>query len=347
MRHLWKVAALVGVSLFITCTVLASISTVILQSSVRETAELESWEFEGFTFNHHVLPSEKDSFICKEFDLDYTKQAPIHGIAFKAVPGSQDPELILQMRLFACDSIGKKGYYHCEATPAHCQQLIFSWVPGQSDFILPSVVGIPFGPRGFNYVLLQVHYDTVLFETVDNSGVVITLTNLLRPFDAGYLLVGPASSNISIPAKQTEFVVSGDCPSSSIASIINNIPDKNSMKVLASFPFAHRLATSVSTSLVRGGSIYNNLNPNANYTFGSTGYSSSSAVILPGDQLITKCTYNTMSANSTTTGGYDQSSELCFNFLLYYPFGPSRCEGNLPTNLPASSSRKRKSVIIL
>lgn len=42
-------------------------------------------------------------------------------------------------------------------------------------------------------------------------------------------------------------------------------------------------------------------------------------VILPGDGLITECTYSTVGRTQPTLGGYSTKEEMCLAFVLHYP----------------------------
>lgn len=41
--------------------------------------------------------------------------------------------------------------------------------------------------------------------------------------------------------------------------------------------------------------------------------------VLPGDSLITECTYSTLERKKPTLGGYATSEEMCLAFVLHYP----------------------------
>lgn len=41
--------------------------------------------------------------------------------------------------------------------------------------------------------------------------------------------------------------------------------------------------------------------------------------ILPGDSLITECTYSTTNRTKPTLGGYATTEEMCLAFIFYYP----------------------------
>lgn len=49
----------------------------------------------------------------------------------------------------------------------------------------------------------------------------------------------------------------------------------------------------------------------------------SQQVLMPGEELVTTCTYDSTSRNKTTTFGESTTDEMCFNFLFYYPRIPA------------------------
>lgn len=46
---------------------------------------------------------------------------------------------------------------------------------------------------------------------------------------------------------------------------------------------------------------------------------SQDALILPGDGLITECTYSTIERDKPTLGGYSTKQEMCLAFVFHYP----------------------------
>lgn len=41
--------------------------------------------------------------------------------------------------------------------------------------------------------------------------------------------------------------------------------------------------------------------------------------VLPGDELVAECIYNTLDRKIPTVGGYAASQEMCLAFVVYYP----------------------------
>jgi hypothetical protein len=46
-------------------------------------------------------------------------------------------------------------------------------------------------------------------------------------------------------------------------------------------------------------------------------------IIMPGDQLITTCAYDSSDRTTATSWGEDSASEMCYNFVAYYPAMPN------------------------
>lgn len=46
---------------------------------------------------------------------------------------------------------------------------------------------------------------------------------------------------------------------------------------------------------------------------------SQEATVLPGDALVTECTYSTIDRQKPTLGGYSTKEEMCMAFVIYYP----------------------------
>ncbi|PRP86079.1 putative Dopamine beta-hydroxylase precursor [Planoprotostelium fungivorum] len=347
MRYLWQISAFIGLGLLITSTVLVAISTVILQTSKQEAAELIGFDMD-LGFDGFFVGPESNFFQCRELQSNFTNQAELHAIQFQGFPNTSpySEGVVAQIALRHCDyPVGKRSYFSCDDVPRGCQQILYSWSPGTDPLVMPSVVGVPFGPKGYNNLLLRIHYINPSEVTyIDNSRITVSLTPELRPYTAGYLLLGPSSklildhSKTNIPPGQNNFTIGGDCPPQTISSIIDGIPGKSSFKVITSTPVGHGILTNLTSILKRNGQTYE-LSSNGTFVYGQTSTIPLNVNVYSGDEIVTECTFNSTSRTKTTPGGYDNQSELCFNYLLYYPAANAiRCEGNLPITLLASAS---------
>ena len=58
---------------------------------------------------------------------------------------------------------------------------------------------------------------------------------------------------------------------------------------------------------------------------------SQETVILPGDELMVECEYNTIDRSKTTFGGIETTDEMCLVFLLVYPKPQMAVTSSRPT----------------
>lgn len=123
MKYLWQLSTLFGLALFITCTVLAAISTVILQTSKKEIAEREHrltsihtnmliylvkmFDLDLMSADYKILPN-SDKFVCRDFQSNFTNQAQLHATQFSGLPNvlgtDSSNNIIAQMVLHHCDN---------------------------------------------------------------------------------------------------------------------------------------------------------------------------------------------------------------------------------------------------
>lgn len=75
---------------------------------------------------------------------------------------------------------------------------------------MPPEAGTPVGPNGAKFFTLQVHYNNPgrLSGLHDGSGIKIWLTNKLRKYTSGMLLIGPDTGSLAIPPGQSSYHIS-------------------------------------------------------------------------------------------------------------------------------------------
>ena len=81
--------------------------------------------------------------------------------------------------------------------------------------MLPEHVGIPIGEEngGSKYFMLEIHYDNPELKSgiIDDSGFRLFLTNKLRKYDAGTLLIGHKVEATMIIPPKTNWKITGHC----------------------------------------------------------------------------------------------------------------------------------------
>lgn len=90
------------------------------------------------------------------------------------------------------------------------------------DFVFPEGVAFPFGGRGPQYIVLEIHYDNPDLEIglVDNSGLEVFYGQEEPENRARILTLGQRiASTMVIPPKADNFVVDALCPGECTANV--------------------------------------------------------------------------------------------------------------------------------
>ncbi|KAJ3186145.1 hypothetical protein HK101_009711 [Irineochytrium annulatum] len=275
-------------------------------------------------------------YICSHFTTP--SDATYHVIEYEGVAQSKYLHHIL---VFACNDSNNRttgDVFECTTMPANCEtvsgnpavtpfanaivmQLKFVWAPGTPAFSYPEAAGVRIGKGAFQHFALQVHYtnpDNDVNKT-DSSGIKLKYTSHLRSSDVGVLWIG--SENIEIPGNSpsTTTLTPNICPSECTQTFPSNLT------VFASFPHMHTLGLNLTTQHIRNGVELDPLSIRAHYDFNfqvnNAITAPSARTIMPGDSLITTCTYMPTAGvrTNTTTFGLFTVDEMCYDFLFYYP----------------------------
>lgn len=150
---------------------------------------------------------------------------------------------------------------------------------------------------------------------VDQSGFTAYITKQLRPFDMGVLTLG--TTNLTLPPGLPEVVAEPNaCPAGCTRQLVQPL------NVYGSFLHMHFKGKRISTRLVRDGQELPAVGFKNYYDYNSQGLTGApvgSRTIKPGDTLYTTCTYDTTSVSEVTHFGLPSTSEMSFNFLMYWP----------------------------
>ncbi|GIL73428.1 hypothetical protein Vretifemale_3547 [Volvox reticuliferus] len=203
-----------------------------------------------------------------------------------------------------------------------CVTFYAVWAPGADSFETPPEAGIALGgDSGVNWVVLQIHYTNTALTTdlVDNSGFQLNVSTTLRQYDMGFLTLG--TLDISIPPGVANYSSTPNlCPRSCTQQMTRPVT-----MILAGFHM-HPLGKSIRTQWFRNGQELPLLGERRAFDFnyqGAVYIDASRNVLMPGDELITTCTWDSRSRTNITRFGETTDDEMCFNFLLYYPRMPS------------------------
>ena len=202
-----------------------------------------------------------------------------------------------------------------------CLQPVLAWGRGSTGEWLPEHVGLPVAQNpGASYYMLEVHYNNPNRDpvVVDSSGVRLHLSPKLRPQEAGVLVTGVAVSPLHlVPPKQKEYATVGYCTGDCTSEML----PYDGINVISVMLHAHRAGQRLGIRHLRGNQELPRLVQDNHYDFD---YQQSHTLdrevkILPGDELLTECVYDTRSRERPTFGGYSLNQEMCLAFILHYP----------------------------
>jgi len=198
----------------------------------------------------------------------------------------------------------------------------WAWAVGSDGEVLPDHVGMPLGEEhgGATYFMLETHYDNPAMHTpvMDNSGIRIRYTDQLREFDTSMLLVGSEVNFLQmIPPGQEHFTSLGHC-SADCTEV--GFPPRG-ITILSGVLHSHLAGRKMRLRHLRNGKELPVILEDKHYDFNyqASRVPAQETVVLPGDELLVECIYNTSMRERPTFGGLSTKDEMCLVFVLYYP----------------------------
>jgi len=219
--------------------------------------------------------------------------------------------------LHVCTSPASTTPFGCPTMPSGCGSVLYAWGKGGGPFVLPQITGIQVGGPGRTNAVLQVHYYNPANVTgiVDNSGVTIYRTNMIRQTQSALLVIGAV--NFTLLPQVHEFTISGACS----ATQTGNAFPLAGITAYSSFMHEHQRGRRMWSEVYRNGSLFATLGNNQNFDFNlQKVVSLNPAVVLrKNDTINTYCTYDTTHDSVNVTHGETTANEMCLNFIFYYP----------------------------
>ncbi|XP_038065844.1 DBH-like monooxygenase protein 1 [Patiria miniata] len=203
----------------------------------------------------------------------------------------------------------------------NCISLVFIWSIGGGAFEFPAHVGYSIGGPGDPLFLrMEVHYDNPRLpdDFQDSSGFRFYYTPTLRQHDAGIFLAGVFSMWwLVIPPKQEEFVSKGWCLEECTKLYF---PPKG-IKIFATMAHTHISGKKLRFRQFRDGKLFDEIISEGNFDcdFQEIQLLENEKTIMPGDVMLTECTFKTTNRTSITYGGWGRTDEMCLSIPFYYP----------------------------
>jgi hypothetical protein len=264
------------------------------------------WELRAGGFSP---PAFETWYSCFSFQLEVEQLH--HVIGFEAQVSS--PYVHHYVLSLSRDPVDLDPAQPCISWPAG---IVWAWAPGIEPMNLPEEAGFLVGdtPGGIVTFVMQVHYNNPLQQAFsDDDGIDVIVTPELRPNDAGIFSQGDIAT-LSIPPGQTAYEHVARCGSAQTASLLDH-----EIHVFSSFLHMHEIGAAISSELFRDDALVGPIAVDDPYDFNQQKFLPSDISIQPGDEIATRCVYDSSDRTSTTPGGVASEEEMCINFMMYYP----------------------------
>ncbi|CAL8141891.1 unnamed protein product [Orchesella dallaii] len=203
----------------------------------------------------------------------------------------------------------------------NCREPIHIWSVGGKPVFLPGHVGIPLAETTNEYFMLQAHY--VNPERLPGMRLRYSLEIFYTPnprkHDAGVMLTGhtvPGSPSLLIPPSSLGHVIHGICGSDCTKQMF----PETGIQVFAASMHTHGTGRGTRLLQIRDNHElpWISFDDNYHYKFQQTRILRKERTVLPGDQIITRCAYETTGKKHATVGGMSLRNEICVGVMWYY-----------------------------
>ncbi len=265
--------------------------------------------------NDFSIPASETSYNCWDFSFSLDQLG--HITAFDAVIDNAAHVHHFVVTLTA-DPSGSPDGYSCFDLEG---DMIWAWAPGETRFELPPEAGYLIGdtPGGNVTLRLQVHYNNPLEVTgqTDNSGFDFYVSTDLREHNAGTLVFGDIEG-IEIPPGEAAHEHVMTC-----RGAVTEAELSEPLHVFGSSMHAHDLGSVLYSEQYRDGEMVREINRDDPFDFENQNMKPVDFDLMPGDEIVNHCFYDSTGREGTTFGGPGTQDEMCWNTIAYYPKIPS------------------------
>ncbi|XP_066258643.1 MOXD1 homolog 2 [Euwallacea similis] len=294
--------------------------------SPEETVKV--WEMRNLVVEPPSIPGDT-LYWCRVFRIPPSINKKHHLIRYEPLQSVSGTNGLQHVVLFECQDnpdVGKladtpgKPCHEVHSQPFLCNTVVASWAKGSEGFSFPPEAGYPLDSTN-KYYLMETHYTVPMdgnVGSIDGSGLRLFYTPQLRRHDAGVLSIGmdPNWRHI-IPPGQNRVISSGHC----VSDCTKQAFPHGGVNMFAIVMKTHKIGKQVALKHLRGNV---ELPPVASDDNVDSDYQEYRKLevpvrILPGDHMITECTYNSSGRSAITLGGLTSREETCLVMGLYYP----------------------------
>ncbi|KAH9503094.1 hypothetical protein Btru_069949 [Bulinus truncatus] len=269
--------------------------------------------------NNTAVPSKATTYMCQMFNMEAVLGSrDFHLVSTEPIIGNS--EVLHHMGLFGCED-GQEmidAPFECGMlSSSKCQTTLSVWSVGLSGDCFHPMAGVKLGRTGYKKFAIQYHWNNPNHRTdwTDTSGMKIYYTPNLRQFDAGILVSGVQS--FVLPPRRQSLTVSGTCPAGCTRDLMSG-----PINITKAWNHMHYASIEMSIEIKRNKTHYMYLTDDPVYSYDSPqvySYTDNPVTLLPGDEIVTKCTYSTANRNHSTLSGEGTYDEMCFGFISYFP----------------------------
>lgn len=204
----------------------------------------------------------------------------------------------------------------------YCTEFHHVWVVGSRPFFIPPQVGTPFGEDPEEYYIVQVHLDNpTLRENIRlDMALDIYYTPILREHDGGMMIIRHESPGLTpslfFPPQSLDHQIRGICG----GECSRRIFPKEGITAYGVLLHTHNHGRRMRFQHFRNNRELQPIASDDNYNFFYQQVRNIPRLvkILPGDQLVAHCEYDTTASNRTVTGGFSTQQEMCSMAIYFY-----------------------------
>ncbi|KAK0302606.1 hypothetical protein LTR82_017817 [Friedmanniomyces endolithicus] len=260
-----------------------------------------------YCYTLHKMPNGTKNFLIGERP---TPSSPLlHHLVLYACYGPADQYLPM---------LGQEPNCNWQNFSNPCTGFVTEWAPGMSARTFEDGYGKPFGSEYYEYAMLETHYNNPqgIAGQTDAASYTFLWTNQQVGVEIGTLTLGDmqVSGWFLEPGKPIvshSTICTPECTERWPAEGITAV---------SVFHHMHYRGRNARVQIIRNGTEIAPLSSLRDFDYGyQFAKSLNNVKLLPGDELITTCDYDTMNDTVPAAGGQASQQEMCFAWVDYYP----------------------------
>ncbi|XP_055862636.1 MOXD1 homolog 1-like [Biomphalaria glabrata] len=268
--------------------------------------------------NNTKVPAKETIYMCQIFNFEQmAAPGDYHVIAVQPILDNR--YVIHHIVLFGCtdDEVATPEPFECGMSASHnCSRVISIWTVGLSGDCFHPQTGITIGNKGYKRIAVELHWNNpdARPDWKDSSGMMLHFTPNKRQYEASFMITG--HEHFILPPLQPSVVIKSTCPSACTRKML-----VKPVWITLAWNHMHYAGVQMSVQVKRNNTSFY-LSNDASYSYDSPNvflYMNDPVQLLPGDELVTTCTFTTAKRTKSTFWGEATLDEMCYGFMIYYP----------------------------